>query len=223
MSVPRPGTPPSVGDSRSAGALVAGISDCTPGAAPGRQVSRRPTPGPSKARQRPARCRVMSGGLACGRARNSRPRGGRAPAVSRWSARSPACAPALRRFPDGSPRRGVRSVMRKRQSPAVMPTPGQWAQEKLKHAPARSEEWARGVARIYCLEISDDQEGAVTPEDRETIQRTGARDSRASRAAAGLPEHIEDPAAAAQLAGPMRGTSRHGAQRPAKPRTGTVE
>ncbi len=112
--------------------------------------------------------------------------------------------------------------MRKRQSPAVMPTPGQWAQEKLKHAPARSEEWARGVARIYSLNISDDQEGAVTPEDREAIRRTGTRDAHASRAAAGLPEHIEDPAAAAQLAGLMRDTSRLGAQWPPKPRTGTL-
>ena len=112
--------------------------------------------------------------------------------------------------------------MRKGQSRAVMPTPEQWAQEKLKHAPARSGEWARRVARIYCLDISDDQEGAVTPEDRDAIRRAGARDSRASRAAAGLPEHIEDPAAAAQLAGLMRGTPRPGAQRPAKPRTGTL-
>src|SRR5271154_5663089 len=108
--------------------------------------------------------------------------------------------------------------MRKRQSPAVMPTPEQWAQEKLKHAPARSEEWARRVARIYCLDISDDQEGAVTPEDREAIRRMGARDARASRAAAGLPKRIEDPVALAQLAGLMRDTPRLGVQRPAKPR-----
>jgi excisionase family DNA binding protein len=115
-------------------------------------------------------------------------------------------------------------IMRKRRSPAVIPTPEQWAQEKLKHAPTRSEEWVRGVARIYCLDISDgvDKEGAVTPEDREAIRRTGAQDSRASRAAAGLPEHIEDPAAAAQIAGLIRDTSRVGVQRPAKPRTGTL-
>jgi excisionase family DNA binding protein len=62
----------------------------------------------------------------------------------------------------------------------------------------------------------------VTPEDRDAIRRAGARDSRASRAAAGLPEHIEDPAAAAQLAGLMRGTPRPGARQPAKPRTGTL-
>ena len=112
--------------------------------------------------------------------------------------------------------------MRKRQAPAVMPTPEQWAQEKLEQAPSRSGEWARRVARIYCLDISGDQEGAVTPDDREAIRRAGARDSRASHAAAGLPEHIEDPAAAAQLAGLMRGASRPGARQPAKPRTGTL-
>lgn len=103
-----------------------------------------------------------------------------------------------------------------------MPTPEQWAQEKLKQAPPRSGEWARRVARIYCLDISDDQEGAVTPEDRDAIRRAGARDSRASRAAASLPERIEDPAAVAQLAGLMRGTPRPGAPRPAKPRTATL-
>lgn len=112
--------------------------------------------------------------------------------------------------------------MRKCQSRAVVPTPGQWAQEKLKDAPARSGEWARRVARIYCLDISGDQEGAVTPEDRDAIRRAGARDSRAFRAAAGLPERIEDPAAVAQLAGLMRGTPRPGARQPAKPRTGTL-
>lgn len=62
----------------------------------------------------------------------------------------------------------------------------------------------------------------MTPEDREAIRRTGARDSRASRAAAGLPEHIEDPAAVEQLAGLMRDTPRLRAQYPAKPRTGTL-
>jgi excisionase family DNA binding protein len=113
-------------------------------------------------------------------------------------------------------------IMSKRQSPAVMPTPERWAQEQLTRAPARSGEWARRVARIYCLDISDGQEGAVRPEDREAIRRTGAQDSRASRAAAGLPEHIEDPAAAAQLARLMRDTPRLGAQQPAKPRTGTL-
>jgi excisionase family DNA binding protein len=59
----------------------------------------------------------------------------------------------------------------------------------------------------------------VTPEDREAIRRTGTRPS---RAAAGLPERIEDPAAAAHLAGLMRDPSRSGAPQPAKPRTGTL-
>ena len=36
-----------------------------------------------------------------------------------------------------------------------MPTPEEWAQEQLKNAPPRSEEWARRVARIYCLDIGD--------------------------------------------------------------------
>jgi hypothetical protein len=43
----------------------------------------------------------------------------------------------------------------------VMPTPEEWAEQQLKNAPHRSEEWARRVARIYCLEISDDPEKKV--------------------------------------------------------------
>jgi hypothetical protein len=39
-----------------------------------------------------------------------------------------------------------------------MPTPEEWAQEQLKNAPLRSEEWAKRVARIYCLDISGDEE-----------------------------------------------------------------
>ena len=39
-----------------------------------------------------------------------------------------------------------------------MPTPEEWAEEQLKNAPPRSEEWARKVARIYCLDIDDDNE-----------------------------------------------------------------
>jgi hypothetical protein len=39
-----------------------------------------------------------------------------------------------------------------------MPTPEEWAKEQLKNAPQRSEEWARRVARIYCLDIGDDEE-----------------------------------------------------------------
>jgi len=38
----------------------------------------------------------------------------------------------------------------------ILPTPEEWAEEQLKNAPPRSEEWARKVARIYCLDIDDD-------------------------------------------------------------------
>lgn len=38
----------------------------------------------------------------------------------------------------------------------IMPTPEEWAEEQLRNAPPRSEEWARKVARIYCLDIDDD-------------------------------------------------------------------
>lgn len=37
-----------------------------------------------------------------------------------------------------------------------MPTPEEWAEQQLKNAPRRSEEWVKRVARIYCLEIGDD-------------------------------------------------------------------
>jgi hypothetical protein len=40
----------------------------------------------------------------------------------------------------------------------IIPTPEEWAEEQLKNAPLRSEEWARRVARIYCLDIGDDDE-----------------------------------------------------------------
>jgi hypothetical protein len=40
----------------------------------------------------------------------------------------------------------------------------------------------------------------MTPAERDAIRAAGARDARQSRAAAGLPERIEDPAAAARLA-----------------------
>jgi hypothetical protein len=38
----------------------------------------------------------------------------------------------------------------------IIPTPEEWAEEQLKNAPPRSEEWARKVARIYCLDIDND-------------------------------------------------------------------
>jgi hypothetical protein len=37
----------------------------------------------------------------------------------------------------------------------IIPTPDEWAEEQLKNAPPRSEEWAKRVARIYCLDIED--------------------------------------------------------------------
>ena len=40
----------------------------------------------------------------------------------------------------------------------IIPTPEEWAEEQLKSAPPRSEEWARKVARIYCLDIGDDSD-----------------------------------------------------------------
>jgi len=40
----------------------------------------------------------------------------------------------------------------------IIPTPEEWAEQQLKNAPQRSEEWARKVARIYCLDIGDENE-----------------------------------------------------------------
>lgn len=37
----------------------------------------------------------------------------------------------------------------------AMPTPEQWAQEQLTHAPPRSRAWARTVVTIYGLELPD--------------------------------------------------------------------
>lgn len=39
-----------------------------------------------------------------------------------------------------------------------MLTPQEWAEQQLKNAPPRSEEWARRVARIYCLNIGDGED-----------------------------------------------------------------
>lgn len=38
----------------------------------------------------------------------------------------------------------------------AMPTPEQWAQEQLKHAPPRSRAWARKVAAIYGLDLPEE-------------------------------------------------------------------
>jgi hypothetical protein len=40
----------------------------------------------------------------------------------------------------------------------IIPTPQEWAEEQLKNAPPRTEEWAKRVARIYCLDIGDDED-----------------------------------------------------------------
>jgi hypothetical protein len=40
----------------------------------------------------------------------------------------------------------------------IVPTPEEWAEEQLKNAPQRSEEWARRVALIYCLDTGDGNE-----------------------------------------------------------------
>ena len=40
----------------------------------------------------------------------------------------------------------------------IIPTPEEWAEQQLKNAPLRSEEWVKRVARIYCLDIGDDDE-----------------------------------------------------------------
>jgi hypothetical protein len=38
-----------------------------------------------------------------------------------------------------------------------IPTPAEWAEEQLKNAPQRSERWAREVAAIYCLDITEEK------------------------------------------------------------------
>jgi hypothetical protein len=48
------------------------------------------------------------------------------------------------------------------------------------------------------------QQPAMSDEDREGIRQAGAEDARRSRAAHGLPERIEDPAAVAMLAAILR-------------------
>ena len=70
-------------------------------------------------------------------------------------------------MPDGTPdrpsrARGGEATTTKRVKKAntgekvIVPTPEEWAEEQLKKAPPRSEEWARKVARIYCLDIDND-------------------------------------------------------------------
>ena len=47
----------------------------------------------------------------------------------------------------------------------------------------------------------------MNAQDRKTVRRAGAEDTRTSRLAAGLPERIEDVTTAAQLAGLLRAPS----------------
>jgi hypothetical protein len=53
--------------------------------------------------------------------------------------------------------RAAASRTRRRTVPQrPIPTPEEWAQEQLKHAPERSREWAAKVAAIYGLELPAD-------------------------------------------------------------------
>jgi hypothetical protein len=47
-------------------------------------------------------------------------------------------------------------------------TPEEWAEEQLRNAPQRSAEWARQVARIWGLEISESDSGGDDKETQET-------------------------------------------------------
>jgi hypothetical protein len=44
----------------------------------------------------------------------------------------------------------------------IRPTPEERAEEQLKNAPPRSEEWAKRVARIYYLDIDENGEEEKT-------------------------------------------------------------
>jgi hypothetical protein len=68
----------------------------------------------------------------------------------------PTVAPS-RRVTDATSRTRRRST-----PPRPIPTPEEWAQEQLKHAPERSREWAAKVAAIYGLELSADDSRRVT-------------------------------------------------------------
>ena len=72
------------------------------------------------------------------------------------------------------------------------------------------------MAQIYGLEVDD-----VTPADREAVRRAGAEDARRSRTAAGLPEHIKDPAAVADTDAEPPALPRRKAD-PSRPRPGRV-
>jgi hypothetical protein len=88
----------------------------------------------------------------------------------------PSCTPKTRRFTPANPavtaptsvpasrrrtRRGDTTTTKhtkksENREKVIIPTPEEWAQQQLKNAPPRSEEWAKRVASIYCLDIVDD-------------------------------------------------------------------
>ncbi len=51
----------------------------------------------------------------------------------------------------------TRASAQARSAAVPVPTPEEWAAEQLKNAPPRSAAWAREVAAIYCLEISEEE------------------------------------------------------------------
>ena len=51
-----------------------------------------------------------------------------------------------------------REGKRKTGEKVIIPTKQEWAEEQLKNAPPWSEEWVKRVARIYCLDIGDEDE-----------------------------------------------------------------
>jgi hypothetical protein len=51
----------------------------------------------------------------------------------------------------------------------IIPTPEEWAEKQLENAPTRSGEWARRIARIYCLDIGD-----IDREEKESEEQTAS-------------------------------------------------
>ena len=95
--------------------------------------------------------------LARASARHARTR-----ATGRTTGRTPSVPDGTAR-PAPWPRGGEATTANPRKKPktgekVIIPTPQEWAEEQLKNAPPRSEEWAKKVARIYCLDIGDDDE-----------------------------------------------------------------
>jgi hypothetical protein len=74
------------------------------------------------------------------------------PAQDQAQERAPERLPRIPRQRDRNSSRPDRRCSRTR-----IPTPEEWAKEQVKNAPPRSREWARRVARIYCLDIDTDR------------------------------------------------------------------